>query len=418
MSLAGPIIVIADGAAADVHAALARAHAPVVSARLADAKKTIARSAPTAVVLAEPDRDHAAADAIAAMLAAADAPFVPFVAVMPAYGGPPSPHALPIAAAAVPGRLVARLRAALRVRTLHATVLRRLAALAEQGITAPPIPSGDPIEDATVLVAGRGRGYPALSVAVAERMGLIGALSLETARSYLSARDIDGVVIGEGFNRSSVEDFVADIGSDPRWRDLPVIAPSSAACPVDPECMPNFEHVSAAAADVAAHVLPFARLHAFAARLKRMSATLDQHGVLDPDSGLTVPAAFMRELQRAVADAAARGVALSLARVTLDTGANRRAGIDAARIASRLVRASDLACRDDDGNILIAFIETDLGTAHVAARRIASVLKHTMVASGDRAALSPTVALAARKSGDTAASLAERTTDARLVAAE
>ena len=53
-----------------------------------------------------------------------------------------------------------------------------------------------------MLVAGRGRGYPALTVAIGERMGLIGALSIETARSYLGARDIDGVVIGDGFNRS------------------------------------------------------------------------------------------------------------------------------------------------------------------------------------------------------------------------
>ncbi len=416
MSLPGPIVVVADGAASDVHDALARARTPVVTASVRDAKKAIAQAAPTAVVLAEPG-DHAAADTIAAALATLNGPFVPFVALTPAYGSP-SPHALPIAKGAVPSRLIARLRAALRVRTLHATVLRRIAGFAEQGVAASPMPSGDPLEDATVLVAGRGRGYPALAVALAGRMGLIGALSLDTAQSYIAARDIDGVVIGEGFNRSLVEDFIRDIGTDPRWRDLPVIAPASAACPVDPECMPNFEQVSAPPADVAAHMLPFARLHAFAGRLKRMSAALDQEGVLDPNSGLSLPAAFMRELQRAVADAETRGSPLALARLTLDTGANRRASADAARIASRLVRASDLACRDDDGTILIAFPETDLATAHVAARRIASVLKHTMVASGDRAGLSPTVALAARKPGDTAASLTERTSDARLVAAE
>ena len=416
MSLPGPIIVVADSAAGDVQDALTRARTPVVMSSLRDAKKTIARSAPTAVVLAEPGA-HAAADTIAAALAALHGPFVPFVAVAPAYGSP-SPHALPIAKAAVPSRLIARLRAALRVRTLHATVLRRIAGFAEQGVAAPPMPAGDPLEDATVLVAGRGRGYPALAVALAERMGLIGALSLDTAQSYIAARDIDGVVIGEGFNRSLVEDFIRDIGTDPRWRDLPVIAPASANCPVDPECMPNFEQVSGPPADIAAHVLPFARLHAFAGRLKRMSATLDQEGVLDPNSGLSLPAAFMRELQRAVANAETRGSPLALARLSLDTGTNRRASADAARIASRLVRASDLACRDDDGTILIAFPETDLATAHVAARRIASVLKHTMVASGDRAGLSPTVTLASRKPGDTAASLTERTSDARLVAAE
>ena len=73
------------------------------------------------------------------------------------------------------------------------------------------MPAHDPLEDATVLVAGRGRDYPALTVAIGERMGLIGALSIETARSYLGARDIDGVVIGDGFNRAMVEDFMRSL---------------------------------------------------------------------------------------------------------------------------------------------------------------------------------------------------------------
>jgi hypothetical protein len=417
MSLPGPIIVVADGTASAVRDALARANAPVIEARPADVAAAVARAVPTAVVLADPDPEYAVADKVARAVTKWCGPFVAVVAVI--HGGDiPSPSTLPIAPAAVSGRLVARLRAALRVRTLHATVLRRIAALAEQGVTAPAIPPGDPLQDATVLVAGRGRGYPALTVAVAERMGLIGALSLETARSYLSCRDIDGVILGEGFNRSVAEDFIAEIGSDPRWRDLAVIAPPGLACAVEAECMPNLEQVAAPPAQLAAHMLPFARLHAFGARLKRMAASLDQKGLLDPDSGLAAPSAFMRELARGIADAETRGVGLSLARFTLDVATGERASLDAARIAGRLVRASDLACRDEDGTILIAFVETELAIAHVVARRIAAVLKHTTVAGGDRAGLSPTVALVARKAGDTAESLVARTTAARLVAAE
>ena len=156
-----------------------------------------------------------------------------------------------------------------------------------------------------MLVAGRGRGYPALTVAVGERMGLIGALSIETARSYLGARDIDGVVIGDGFNRSIVEDFIEELGADPRWRDLPVIVPRDAARDLDPERMPNVDQVSGDPQAVAAHILPFARLHAFAARLKRITASLDQKGVLAPDTGLLTRAAFMGELERAAATARA-----------------------------------------------------------------------------------------------------------------
>jgi GGDEF domain-containing protein len=296
-------------------------------------------------------------------------------------------------------------------------VLRRAEELAER-LDTPEMPAHDPLEDATVLVAGRGRGYPALTVAIGERMGLIGALSIETARSYLGARDIDGVVIGDGFNRSTVEDFMEELGADPRWRDLPVIVPRDAARELDPERMPNVDQVGGDPNAVAAHMLPFARLHAFAARLKRVTASLDQKGVLAPDTGLMTLAAFMRELERCAANAG-RGAGLSLARLTFDCFANRRASMDAARITGRLLRASDIACRDEDGTILIAFPETDLVTAHVVARRIASVLKHTTLAVGaERTRLGPTVALAAFRARDTVETLVARTVDQRMVAAE
>jgi len=53
----------------------------------------------------------------------------------------------------------------LRVRALHATVLRRAKELAES-LDTPDMPAHDPLEDATVLVAGRGRNYPALTIAI------------------------------------------------------------------------------------------------------------------------------------------------------------------------------------------------------------------------------------------------------------
>ena len=129
MSLPGPIIVVADGAANAVRDALARASAPVVAARPGEVTTAIAKAEPAAVVLADPDPDHKVAFAVGRAITKLRGPLVPLVAVI--EGAEPSPLALPIAPAAVPSRLVARLRAALRVRTLHATVLRRIAALAE-----------------------------------------------------------------------------------------------------------------------------------------------------------------------------------------------------------------------------------------------------------------------------------------------
>lgn len=418
MALSGPILVVADADSAVREALSAGGNLPSRHTDGPRAAAAVADAKPCAVVLAAatPDPQHQIAQEIADAVDGCAGAIIPMLAIahenVPVY-----PLALPVAADDLATRLVPRLRSALRVRALHQTVLRRIETLADAA-DVPDTVDYDPIEDATVLVVGRGRNYPALTVAVGERMGLIGALAIETARSYLNAREVDGVVVGDGFNRATVEDFVNELGADPRWRDLPVIVPHGGA-PVDAERMPNADPFSGAPEAVAGHILPFARMHAFAARLKRVAASLDQKGTLAPETGLMTHAAFMAELHRVAATAEARGAGLSLARLSFDTLLNRRAGLDAARITGRLLRASDIACRDEDGSILIAFTETDLVTAHVVARRIASVLKHTTLSLGaERTRLGPTVALAAFRPRDTVETLVARTVDHRLVAAE
>jgi len=418
MALSGSILVVADEDSAVRDALAAAGNLPVRHVAARQAVAAVAQAKPCAVVLAAsvPDPEHALAQEIADAVDRLGGSIIPMLAIV-REGVPAYPLALPIAADDIATRLVPRLRAALRIRALHVAVLRRIEALADPA-DVPDTVDYDPIEDATVLVVGRGRNYPALTVAVGERMGLIGALAIETARSYLNAREVDGVVVGDGFNRAMVEDFVNELGADPRWRDLPVIVPASAA-PIDAERLPNADPFGGDPEAVAAHILPFARMHAFAARLKRVSNSLDQKGTLATETGLMTHAAFMAELHRVAASAEARGAGLSLARLSFDTLLNRRASLDAARITGRLLRASDIACRDDDGSILIAFTETDLVTAHVVARRIASVLKHTTLSLGaERTRLGPTVALAAFRPRDTVETLVARTVDHRLVAAE
>ncbi len=412
MALTGGILVVADEAS-DVCEALSHGgNLPMRQVAPEAAPATIADDAPCAVVLNLKDRDgdHNIGHGIADALDAIDGPIVPMLSV---YDEParPYPGALPIPAANVANRLVPRLRSALRVRSLHDTVLRRSET---QSDPAPEFPTHDPLEDATVLVAGRGRSYPALTMAIGERMGLIGALSFDTARNCLNARDVDAVVVGDGFNRTMVEDFMDELCADPRWRDLPVIVPRDSVRDLDPERSPNVDHMSGSAEDIANYIIPFARMHAFSSRLKRIACSLDQRGALAPETGLLTRDAFMDELNRIAATAEKRGAGLSLARLSFDGLANRRANLDAARITGRLLRPSDLACRDDDGTILIAFTATDLVTAHVVVRRIASVLKHTTLSVGsERSRLGPSISLAAFRPRDTVDTLLARTIDNR-----
>ena len=78
-------------------------------------------------------------------------------------------------------------------------MLRRIA---DDPATQIKLSDTDPIEEATVLLIGRGAAYPALSVALGERMGVVGALSIEAAAKHLNARDFDGIVLARVLARA------------------------------------------------------------------------------------------------------------------------------------------------------------------------------------------------------------------------
>jgi hypothetical protein len=311
-----------------------------------------------------------------------------------------SRHALPIGPDEAAAQVVARLRSALRVRSLHATVLRRTVAAEHDKVRA--MPSGL-LDQATVLCMGRGRSYPVLTTAIGERVGLVGALSVETAARNLNTRDIDGIVIADGFGPEVVQALLTVLAEDARFRDLPVGMFGSAA--FDETRLPNLIRLHGNPTSQVEHFLPMVELQAFEGHLKRMLKSVDSDGALDPETGLLSGAAFWRDLERAVHQAEDGGGALSIARFSFE-GVDRRASIDAARLFSRLVRTIDFACREQDGAIVAAFTETDLRSAHVVARRLASVLKHTMLASEQ--ALKPTVTLATLKPTDNLSTLVAR----------
>ena len=140
---------------------------PLIDASFAEAADAVRTMQPAAVLVAAARLPQADLAVLAGKIRARK-PYVPLLALDPL--APPPANALPLWRSETNSeRLVARLRGALRVRALHATVLRRLAADATQNI----LPETDPACDATALLIGRGGNYPALSVALGERMGCL-----------------------------------------------------------------------------------------------------------------------------------------------------------------------------------------------------------------------------------------------------
>ncbi len=421
MSLQGPLIVVAEQPAADLVQALSGAGAfPIVEAKWADAPTAFLTVKPAAVVIAEPGppANEAAARMLCLQVATVNGPIVPVIALVHGDEDAAVSIAMPADAALPVERLLARLQSAMRVRALHATVLRRIELFASHGGQLPMLPVGDALDDATVLIAGRGPLYPALSVAMGERVKMAGALSVEAAARHLNARDIDGIVVGDGFSPRMVEAFLTVLAQEPRFRDIPV-AVIGEAPPEFADALPNIDQVAADPARLVARMVPLVRMRAFETRLKRMLKSLDTEGMFDPESGLLTRDSFWRDLSRATTEAADRSLPLSVARFSFEGAPDARASLDAARLMTRLIRNIDFAARDEDGAILVAFTQTDLRGAHVIARRLAGTLKSTMLTSQSAAEpLTANVTLATLKAGDTLDTLMMRVTGRHMVAAE
>ena len=415
------MIVVAESPATDLVQALSAAGAfPIIEATWSDASTAFVAVKPTAVVIAEAGkpRSESSARMLCMQIATSSGAIVPAIARVLGDQEAAIPIALPADAALPVERLIARLKSAMRVRALHATVLRRIEMFASHEGKLPPLPVGDALEDATVLIAGRGPLYPKLSVAMGERVKMLGALSVETAAKHLNARDIDGIVVGDGFSPRMVEAFLTVLAQDTRFRDIPV-AVIGETPPEFVEALPNICHVDGDPARLVARMVPLVRMRAFEARLKRMLKSLDTDGMFDPETGLLTRESFCRDLEKASAEASDRSQALSLARYTFDGPLDPRASMDAARLLTRLIRNIDFGCRDHDSSLLVAFTQTDLRSAHVVARRIAAGLKDSMLtSSGAHDTIVTNVTLASLKNGDTRDSLMLRVMGSRMVAAE
>ncbi|HKA77460.1 MAG TPA: GGDEF domain-containing protein [Pseudolabrys sp.] len=420
MSLQGPLIVVAEHSVTGLVEALSAAGAfPIVEAKWADAPTAFLTVKPSAVLIAEPGppTDEPSARMLCLQIATVNGPIVPVIARVHGDEDAAVPIALPADAALPIERLLARLQSAMRVRALHATVLRRIEMFASHNGQLPMLPVGDALDDATVLIAGRGPLYPALSVAMGERVKMAGALSVEAAAKHLNTRDIDGIVVGDGFSLRMVEAFLTVLAQESRFRDIPV-AIIGEAPPEFADALPNIDQVAADPGRLVARMVPLVRMRAFEARLKRMLKSLDTEGMFDPESGLLTRDSFWRDLGKVTVEAADRSLPLSVARFSFNGASDERASLDAARLMTRLIRNIDFATRDEEGAILVAFTQTDLRGAHVIARRLAGTLKSNMLTPQRADPLTANVTLATLKAGDTLDTLMMRVMGSRMVAAE
>src|SRR5437667_5057413 len=160
MSQQGPILVVSTAMEPSFASSLDLARLfPVVEAEWADAARAVEQVQPAAVLASVAGIDDISLAPLAARIAACQ-PYLPLIAVDPERALPD--NAIPFfQTQGNSDRLLARLRAALRIRSLHATVMRRLVPATRMALS-----DIDTARDATVLLVGRGGAYPTLSVSL------------------------------------------------------------------------------------------------------------------------------------------------------------------------------------------------------------------------------------------------------------
>lgn len=365
----------------------------------ADALSLIETTPPAAVVAVVTPEVTAQLEVLATRIAALQ-PYVPLIAI---GVEPPCPdNVLPFALGGhAANRLEARLLAALRIRSLHSTVMRRFVGRPV------PLPETDPLQDASVLLMGRGACFPALSVALGVQLGVVGALSVDAAAKHLNVREVDGIVIGDGFTSRVIDGFLGVLGDDPRFRNLPVVVSPDTVTDDAHYTLPYLEFATGEAKSITARATPLIRLHALEARLIRLLKVAEANGMLDPRTGLLTIAAFERDLAAAVDEAKARRTSLSLMRLVVEAS-RQREQIDAARIVGRLMRRSDFAVLCGDGAIVVAFTGTDGNSVQRIAERLASVLRYSVLSTSPNQRTEVRVATATLQPADTAATLMAR----------
>ena len=157
MSQQGPILLVSTARRPSFTDALDMAKLfPVIETDWADAARAVEQVQPAAILVTTSGADEVRLAELAARVAGRQ-PYMPLIAVDPTISLPD--NVVPFFQSQVQDpqtqggtdRLVSRLRAALRVRTLHATVMRRLVPAAPMALS-----QIDPARDATVLLVGRG----------------------------------------------------------------------------------------------------------------------------------------------------------------------------------------------------------------------------------------------------------------------
>ncbi|MGD9869366.1 MAG: diguanylate cyclase [Hyphomicrobiales bacterium] len=295
--------------------------------------------------------------------------------------------------AANPAQLRNRVRALIRLNTMHEELVRRLGTSAKYGLDAPaPATPPGKIENATVLVLGDPQEFARIENALATQATLVGALSQTTALDYLSRRPFDAVIINAGVPFGGSLDFVRDVRRNSRLYNTPVILLAGAELLEEAETIFASGVTDAVAKPFAAEELrvrvqSLMRESRFRDALKTIYSQARHFATSDSLTGLYTRGFLLEHMSALVADTRRTSHGFALAGLTVANLDEINASIGYAagdrilrqvgEVIAFLIRGEDLAARYSGRRFAILLPDTSEHGARRALDRIRGVVTHT-----------------------------------------
>lgn len=334
-----------------------------------------------------------------------------------------------------PVQICHRVKALVRLNTMHEELVRRRSTSAKYGLDAPEIviPSRQ-ADSSTILVLGDPEAFGPIEHALARRATLVGALSPATAMDYLCRRPFDAVLILSDDAEAHLQ-FVRDVRRNSRLFNLPILSISEPST-ADREALIYEAGVTDLLAkplsgeELGVRVNTLVRELRFRDSLKYIYGQAKHFATSDALTGLYSRGFLLEHLSTMIADAERTSQSFSIAGLAirnlpeinqmLGYAGGDRIVRQVGETIGLLIRGEDLAARYSGSKFAVILPDTPAERAVVAMERIHGVVAHTEFAvEGHNHPISValTSTVAGCEPGDTPETVLDRAWTADLKAA-
>ena len=327
-----------------------------------------------------------------------------------------------------------RVKALVRLNTMHEELIRRLNTSAKYGVDAPePVTPPRQIDNAKVLFLGDASSYGMAENALSKKATLVGALSFSTAMDYLSREKFDTILMDVGANPSACLEFVAELRRNSRMFNVPVLLLADKSVLDNPQeaygCgVTDILFKPVLANELELRTVMLIRELRFRDTLRHVYSAAKHFATNDALTGLYNRGFLLEHLAQIIADTERTSQTFSIASFAIQNieqinalmgyAGGDRVIRQIGEVIGYLVRGEDLATRYAGHKFVVVLPDTPPEFAMNAVKRIASVIHYTEFAiEGHHAPVNVNLCtgVAGYEFGDTPARLIERAWSAALV---